>query len=321
MKLLFPLQTKFTVGNLVNLNLVKQKTAKSFSEEVLNKINTNSNIHKIFFSHGVSSLPHKDKRHRGGEDASCATEGLIGVADGVGGWNEIGVDPSLYSNELCRNIKSEYNNSPSSSTLDIFVQAAAKVKSRGTSTCCICKIDNDKEIETVNLGDSGYLLLRPRFDQSTGLTFDIVFKSEEQQHSFNFPYQVGENGDNPRLGQVRKHTVQPYDILILASDGLWDNVYNERVVKEMKRFLQIEGEDKSTSKTNNEIENPIKSSKLQVKNLQGLSDHITKVAEVLSLSDSYESPFAAKSRMLYLGGKHDDITLVVAQVLERSAKF
>ncbi len=45
-------------------------------------------------------LPHPDKVETGGEDAffvSSHGQGAFGVADGVGGWNMEGVDPSRYS--------------------------------------------------------------------------------------------------------------------------------------------------------------------------------------------------------------------------------
>lgn len=45
-------------------------------------------------------MPHPDKAETGGEDAffvSSFGRGAFGVADGVGGWNVEGVDPSRYS--------------------------------------------------------------------------------------------------------------------------------------------------------------------------------------------------------------------------------
>jgi len=33
---------------------------------------------------------------------------LLAVADGVGGWNERGIDPALFSRELCKNLKESY---------------------------------------------------------------------------------------------------------------------------------------------------------------------------------------------------------------------
>jgi protein phosphatase PTC7 len=47
-------------------------------------------------------IPHPAKADRGGEDAYfvCPRGLCMGVADGVGGWAEVGVDPGLYSREL-----------------------------------------------------------------------------------------------------------------------------------------------------------------------------------------------------------------------------
>jgi len=49
------------------------------------------------FVGGVACLPHDDKVHKGGEDAWTASERLIAVADGVGGWAKHGVDPGIFS--------------------------------------------------------------------------------------------------------------------------------------------------------------------------------------------------------------------------------
>ena len=52
----------------------------------------------IFRSH---MIPHPEKAHRGGEDAYFNSSHMLVVADGVGGWNNQGVDPSKYSRFLC----------------------------------------------------------------------------------------------------------------------------------------------------------------------------------------------------------------------------
>lgn len=54
---------------------------------------------------GSCCLPHPDKEAKGGEDAHfiCEDEQVIGVADGVGGWADVGVDAGLYSRELMFN--------------------------------------------------------------------------------------------------------------------------------------------------------------------------------------------------------------------------
>lgn len=52
---------------------------------------------RLQFNYGVRNIPHPDKAFRGGEDAWVAQSDLLIVADGVGGWEDIGVDSGLYS--------------------------------------------------------------------------------------------------------------------------------------------------------------------------------------------------------------------------------
>lgn len=52
---------------------------------------------------GVKNIPHPRKAHYGGEDAFFVSEaggGRAGIADGVGGWQEAGVNPADYSKSL-----------------------------------------------------------------------------------------------------------------------------------------------------------------------------------------------------------------------------
>lgn len=46
-------------------------------------------------------IPHPEKAHRGGEDAFFDSANVLAIADGVGGWNNQGIDPSKYSRFLC----------------------------------------------------------------------------------------------------------------------------------------------------------------------------------------------------------------------------
>jgi len=54
----------------------------------------------------------------------------------------------------------------------------------GSATCCIVTLDQVAPIlYTANLGDSGYMILR-----KSGLDLTSLFRTKEQQHSFNFPF-------------------------------------------------------------------------------------------------------------------------------------
>ena len=47
-------------------------------------------------------IPHHEKKEKGGEDAYLFSSdcSVIGVADGVGGWREYGIDPSQFPRTL-----------------------------------------------------------------------------------------------------------------------------------------------------------------------------------------------------------------------------
>jgi len=46
--------------------------------------------------------PHYEKVHKGGEDAASLSSNVLAVADGVGGWISQGIDPAVYSKNLCK---------------------------------------------------------------------------------------------------------------------------------------------------------------------------------------------------------------------------
>lgn len=151
---------------------------------------------------GIGFLPHIDKRHKGGEDAYWTSDTMIAVADGVGGWADSGVDPALYSRRLWLNIKEKYLKDREKgidavhTTLndpkELLTRAVEDTRERGSSTAVIWMLDTQKNyLHTANLGDSGYLLLR-----KSGYDLVTLFRSKEQTHGFNFPYQVGSGGGN-----------------------------------------------------------------------------------------------------------------------------
>ncbi|CAN0926166.1 Probable protein phosphatase 2C 55 [Linum grandiflorum] len=154
---------------------------------------------KLKLHSGACYLPHPDKEATGGEDAHfiCGDEQAIGVADGVGGWADVGVNAGLYAQELMHNsvmaIRDESKRSVDpAKVLEI---AHSNTKSKGSSTACIIALTNEGLV-AINLGDSGFIVIR---DGSA------VFRSPVQQHGFNFPCQLasGDGGDLPSAGQVK----------------------------------------------------------------------------------------------------------------------
>ncbi|NXJ54808.1 PPTC7 phosphatase, partial [Spizaetus tyrannus] len=112
-----------------------------------------------------------------------------GVADGVGGWRDYGVDPSQFSGTLmrtCERLVKEGRFVPSNPvgilTAGYCELLQNKVPLLGSSTACIVVLDRTSHrLHTANLGDSGFLVVRGG---------EVVHRSDEQQHYFNTPFQL-----------------------------------------------------------------------------------------------------------------------------------
>ena len=87
---------------------------------------------------------------------------MVAVADGVGGWASRGVDPSVYSNELCRNLEAVFDErGPALACIELFAEAGRRSTSTGSSTLVVGVLDaSAKELDMCLLGDAGYMLLR-----------------------------------------------------------------------------------------------------------------------------------------------------------------
>lgn len=118
----------------------------------------------------MSQIPYYKKRDRGGEDAFVISEELLTVADGVGGWNRKGVDPGIFARELSLRVWKNYllrreqvkRGVAAIGLRDMLIQSVKETKAIGTCTYVMAWIDpKESLIETLNLGDSGILLIRP----------------------------------------------------------------------------------------------------------------------------------------------------------------
>ena len=193
---------------------------------------------------------------------------------------------------LYKENKEQYLQNPK----DLLVEAVALNKQQGTSTSLILTIDQSKPmIYTSNIGDSSYMILR-KIKTNTGSHLRVVFQSSEQCRSFNYPYQVGTNGDNPKMyATSTTHLVKNNDIIVCGSDGLFDNLDRCHILQNIAPFLE---EDK-------------------IVDMNLLSEFIAKCAYEFSLDPTFQSPFSKKSQCFQgngIGGKEDDITVVIAQV-------
>lgn len=81
---------------------------------------------------------------------------------------------------------------------DMLIEAVNDNREIGSCTCVLATLDEKAPLlYTANLGDSGYMILRKE-----GLDLIKIYRTKEQQHSFNFPFQVGTGGDDPAKAET-----------------------------------------------------------------------------------------------------------------------
>jgi protein phosphatase PTC7 len=183
------------------------------------------------FRAGSCYIPHPEKRHRGGEDAHFYNSNMLVVCDGVSSWyEEDDVDAGNYALHLVEAMKKDVIK-----PLDMLKNAHSKVKTEGSATICIARLDKDK-LQVCNLGDSGIKVYReiPEsyftfFNRVTNRVtaakkYRLISSSQSMRHNENRPYQIGthKEADDPSLSMEHEFNVRHGDIVVAGTDGLWD---------------------------------------------------------------------------------------------------
>ncbi|KAI4304600.1 hypothetical protein MLD38_040085 [Melastoma candidum] len=260
-------------------------------------LTTNTELFSL--SVGAHLIPHPRKVDKGGEDAflvSSHNGGVIAVADGVSGWAERNVDPSLFSKELMASALSfvaddEVNFDPRM----LLKKAHAAIRSVGSATVTIAMLQTDGVLKVANLGDCGLKIIR------RGL---IIFSTTPQEHYFDCPFQLSSETLSQTSLDAVLSTVQlmEKDIIVMGSDGLFDNVF-----------------DKEITSTVAECEDVSEAAKA-----------LAELARTHSMDLAFDSPYSMEARsrgfdvpfwkklvgIRLTGGKLDDITVVVGRVVK-----
>ncbi|CAN6285365.1 unnamed protein product [Urochloa humidicola] len=243
---------------------------------------------KLVLASGAAMLPHPSKVSTGGEDAYfIACDGWFGVADGVGQWSFEGINAGLYARELmdgCKKVVTETQGAPGMRTEEVLAKAADEARCPGSSTVLVAHFDG-QVLHASNIGDSGFLVIR---------NGEVYEKSKPMTYGFNFPLQI-EKGDDP-LKLVQKYAIdlQEGDAIVTATDGLFDNVYEEEVAGIVSKSL--EADLKPTE----------------------IAEFLVARAKEVGRCGFGSSPFSdaalAAGYLGYSGGKLDDVTVVVSVV-------
>jgi len=298
----------------------------------------------------------ESSRPRSGQDAffvsqvGASTSTAFGVADGVGGWAESGVDPADFAHGLCDYMACTARMHPAASTnpgplrpkelLQVGYDEVMADKSivGGGSTASIALASANGEVEVANLGDSGFMHLS---------LHAVKHFSHSQTHAFNTPYQLskipermlvqmavfgtGPLADSPKDANVTSHRVRHGDVLIFATDGVWDNLSPQdalgvvsRCMLDVGAWVEKADQELDVSADLATLTQADRKKKADAKSLQArLALAITKEAKEASLNTRRDGPFAKEVQKYYPeenwhGGKPDDIAAVVAVVVQNN---
>ena len=83
----------------------------------------------------------------------------LGVADGVGGWAELGIDSGKFSRELMEQCRRFHERGGIDDPQAVLCKAFDSTTSIGTSTACLLTLHGDM-LRAANVGDSSFILLR-----------------------------------------------------------------------------------------------------------------------------------------------------------------
>lgn len=257
---------------------------------------------EMSLSVGVHQIPHPNKVDRGGEDAffiSSYNGGVIGVADGVSGWAEKNVDPALFSREIMANASSfvEDNEQVNYDPQILLMKAHAATTSIGSATVIVAMMERNGTLKIANVGDCGIRIIRKG---------KLIFSSCPVEHYFDCPYQMSSEAVTQTYldAVVSSVTLLEGDIIVMGSDGLFDNVFDHEILSSVANQNDVAETAKVIASLANDHSKDIK----------------------------FDSPYAIEARargidveewkkflgMKLTGGKLDDITVIVARVLKNT---
>mmetsp|Transcript_124704 Transcript_124704/g.347278 ORF Transcript_124704/g.347278 Transcript_124704/m.347278 type:complete len:409 (-) Transcript_124704:111-1337(-) len=264
-------------------------------------------------------------------DATLTSPMLLGVCDGVSQLEEFHMDPSLLPNELLQTCEELAMNqlmpdmavSPQDAyrgPISLLKEAYEATESFGSTTVLLAALDNGTRIHgklhpmiaVLSIGDCELLMLRRTNGRQSEL--EAVFHTEMQRIDFNVqtPLQlarvdgrIDEDFDESiALEVIEKgsavHCVSAYegDILVLGSDGVFDNLFLDEIVEICNEILRPSKKPEFTP--------------LPPALLSQVAQRIVKDSH--AKSDCKKGVFL--DTPIGKGGKVDDTSVVVAEIVE-----
>ncbi|KAM7266003.1 hypothetical protein ACFE04_003686 [Oxalis oulophora] len=276
-------------------NITEELILSSDTLEPMTNDEQKNNITEILASEFVlassaASLPHPHKELAGGCDIYFVTENWLGVAESIGPWSFEGTKAGLYAYELIESCKRHLLASksiPLTGPVDLVKRSAEGIESPGSTTILVAYFDG-QTLHAANIGDSGFLIIR------NGLVFK---RSSPMFHEFGFPVRI-EKGDDPsELTEEYKIDLYEGDVLITATDGLFDNLYEKEIAYLVSSGLEVGS------------------------NPQEIAELLATRSQEVGRTVLGRTPFSDAAQgagcIGFTGGKMDDVTVIVSVVRKR----
>lgn len=276
------------------------------------------------------------------------------VTDGVGGWIDQGIDSADFSHGLCAYMAQSAQTFPEGheepglglnpqELLQTGYDKCSRDRSiiGGGTTACVAVAEPNGTLRVANLGDSGFIHLRPG---------SVHFASHPQTHAFNTPYQLSrmppklltqlENfggsaplADTPDDADVTSHELAHGDVIVFGTDGVWDNLTPREILTRVESTMTSTGAwaagnhseagkalvdltERDIAPSDGETLQPLQTA---------LAIQLTALAKAAGSNMKRDGPFARAVQKKYprdgwRGGKEDDIAIVVAIVIDAALK-
>lgn len=212
---------------------------------------TQSGTPTLGFVSASYSRQHPAKIRTGIVNADVVEEGLghLGLCDGVSGCHHMGIPPHELPRELLRCCRSQLLRSADAAPepgadekewiTSVIRAAYDETRAQGATTLVLAALRNSRLVSAC-LGDSAMLVLRA--GRVTG-RLRVVFKSEPGRYDSRRPVQVQRLpgfGDEHAHGVIRgavvdSTPVQSGDLVVLGSDGIFDNLSDDDIKNTVER--------------------------------------------------------------------------------------
>lgn len=226
--------------------------------------------------------------------------------------------------------------------IDVLIHAwrsTQREKVVGSCTACVVSLDHElNQLTYANVGDSGLMVMRHIDGDVTGSVFRkgpgevndgstlrTTFLSQQQLRSFNLPYQLGfddqeeevdpgQGGrfETPMDANVTGYAVRPGDLVVVATDGLFDNVELDEI---LSLSVAWEAEWFGGPNKGRRLDQP----GAEAQAMEDLARRLCFRARELSLDQTRDSPFAILAKendIMWGGGMPDDCTVLTLRVTE-----